>query len=134
MRYSVILAMKNFVLLAFCKLTTTLDAIDKKYICSIWLWYSQWFNFAFVYEEIWICNYAQLHDRCNMVPIWSQPKEGNQALMISSCLVLFEFTVSIQTFTDTSPGSLVMNMPIYNSCMIQCPGIYFFGIRFQRWL
>ena len=104
--------MKNFVLLAFCKLTTILDAIDKKYICSIWLWYSQWFNVAFLYEEIWICNYAQLHDRCNMVPIWSQPKEVNQALMISSCLVLFEVTVSIQTFTDTSPGSLVINMPI----------------------
>ena len=41
LRYSVILAMKNFVSLAFCKLTTILDAIDKKYICSIWLWYSQ---------------------------------------------------------------------------------------------
>ena len=105
--------MKNFVLFAFCKLTTILDAIvDTKYICSIWFWYSQWFNFAFVYEAIWICNYAQLNDRCNMVPIWSQPKEVNQALMISSCLVLFEITVSIQTFTDTSPGSLVINMPI----------------------
>ena len=103
--------MKNFVLFAFCMLATILDAIDKKYICSIWLWYSQWFNFAFVYEEIWICKYAQLHDRCNMVPIWSQPKEVNQALMISSCLVLFEVTVSNQTFTDTSPGSLVINMP-----------------------
>ena len=75
-------------------------------------WYPQWFIFSFVYEEIWICNYAQLQDRCNMVPIWSQPKEVNQALMIGSCLVLFEVTVSIQTFTDTSPGSLVINMPI----------------------
>ena len=104
--------MKKFVLLAFCMLTTILDAIDKKYICSIWLWYSQWFNLAFVYEEIWMCNYAQLHDRCNLVPICSQTKEVNQALMISSCLVLFEVTLSIQTFTDTSPGSLVINMPI----------------------
>ena len=109
LRYSVILAMKNFVLLAFCKLTTILDAIDKTYS---WFWYSEWFNFAFVYEEIWICNYAQLHDRCNMVPIWSQPTEVNQALMISSCLVLFEVTVSIQTLTDTSPGSLVIDMTI----------------------
>ena len=112
LRYLIILAMKNFVFLAFCNLTTILDAIDKKYICSIWFWYFQWFIFSFVYEEIWICNYAQLHDRCNMVPIWSQPKEVNQALMIGSCLVLFEVTVSIKTFTDTSPGSLVINMPI----------------------
>ena len=39
-----------------------IDAIDKKYISS------QWFNFAFVYDEKWIYNYAQLGDRCNIVP------------------------------------------------------------------
>ena len=52
---------------------------------------------------------------CMTGVIWSQygPNlEVNQALMISSCLVKFEVTLSIQTFTDTSPGSLVINMPI----------------------
>ena len=48
---------------------------------------------------------------CMTGVIWSQPKEVNQALMVSSWLVLFEVTVATQTFTDTSPGYLI-NMPI----------------------
>ena len=102
-------------------------AIDKKYICSIWLWYSQWFNFAFVYEEIWI---YVIMPSCMTGVIWSQygPNLKRWPRQLSGIVWGYSIHPNIYRHVACIPGHKYAN-----SCMIQWPGIYFFVIRFQRW-